>query len=438
VKYQLYDWETKAVLSKGIVERVTVGDSSITHYAKGRGTIEKSHECADHREAVDLILRTLLDPEIGILQSVQDIKAVGHRLVHGGEKLTQSVIVDDAAMEVFRRMSDLSPLHNPANIMGIEAARELLPRAPHCVSLDTAWHQTMPDYAYVYALPYRWYRDYGVRRYGFHGTSFLYVAKRASVLLGKNPFETNLILLHIGNGASANAVRSGVSVDTSMGMTPLEGLVMGTRSGDHDPAIGYYIMRKEGLEPERMDTILNKESGVLGITEEYTDRRDVMAARERGEPQAELAVEIESYRLKKYIGAYLAALGQLDAVVFTAGVGEMNPTIRLKSLEGMENLGIAVDREKNALSLCRNAETEISTDGSPVKVYVIPTDEELVMTEDAHALLQGTYDVHTRFSYSFQDPSYRNKEREEALQEDLKKQPKLADIIARPIPYRHA
>ncbi len=280
VKYQLYDWDNKEVRARGIVERVTVGGSFISHYAKGRETVTIEHDCPNHRVAIDLIIRTLLDPKIGALTDINDIKAVGHRLVHGGEKIAKSIVVDDAALRIFRDVADLSPLHNPANIMGIEAAREVLPRVPHTVSLDTAWHQTMPAKAYIYALPYKWYREYGVRRYGFHGTSFLYVAKRAAVLLGKSPFDCNLICMHIGNGASANAVMNGCSYDTSMGMTPLEGLVMGTRAGDHDPAIDFYIMRKEGVAPDILEGTLNKMSGIRGITEKYTDRRDVMKARE--------------------------------------------------------------------------------------------------------------------------------------------------------------
>jgi acetate kinase len=335
-------------------------------------------------------------------------------------------------LETFKALADLAPLHNPPNITGIEAAREVLPEVPHCAIMDTAWHQTMPPHAYIYALPYGWYEKYGVRRYGFHGTSFLYVAKRAAVLLGKDPFACNLILLHIGNGASANAVRKGISVDTSMGLTPLEGLVMGTRAGDHDPAIGYYIINKEGLAPKEVEQMLNKKSGILGITEIFTDRRDVETAAGKGDKRAKLAIEIESYRLKKYIGAYLAALGQVDALVFTAGVGERGPTIREKAVAGLEELGIKIDRRANEISRTRNAETLISTADSPVKIFVIPTDEELVMTEDTYALLQGTYKVHTQFTYSFQDPDYRNKERVTALEGELEKNPELAGIIASP------
>ena len=431
VKYQVYDWDQQEVMAKGAVERVTVGGSSIEHQVRGRPSVAIGKECGDHGDAIGLIIQCLLSEEIGCLDDIRKIQCVGHRLVHGGERFSKSLIVTEEAMEVFREVSDLSPLHNPANILGIEAAQRLIPGIPHTVSLDTAWHQTMPEHAYMYALPEQWYRKYGVRRYGFHGTSFLYTAKRAAVLLGKDPFDTNLIILHIGNGASANAVKNGVSVDTSMGMTPLEGLIMGTRSGDHDPAIDFYIMKKENSTPEQIDTILNKKSGILGITGSFTDRRDVIKAREEGNTKARLAVEMEAYRIKKYIGAYFAALGRVDAIVFTAGVGEMNPLIREKALNGLEEMGIVFDPNKNMLSVCRNAETDITAADSRVKVFVIPTDEELVMTEDAHGLLEGSYDIHTRFTYSFQLPDYANKGRNAALEHDLERKPELANIIAR-------
>jgi acetate kinase len=430
VKYQLYDWEKKEVLARGAVERVTVGGSFITHYARGKQTVTIEHDCPNHKVAIDLIIRTLLDPKIGAVTDINDIKAVGHRLVHGGEKITKSIVVDEAALKVFRAVSDLSPLHNPANIMGIEAAREVLPKVPHTVSLDTAWHQTMPGKAFIYALPYKWYREYGVRRYGFHGTSFLYTSKRAAVLLGRNPFECNLIVMHIGNGASANAVMKGCSYDTSMGMTPLEGLVMGTRSGDHDPAIDFYIMRKEGVSPDILDATLNKMSGIRGITEKFTDRRDVMKAMAEGDKLAALAVDIEAYRIRKYIGSYYAALGHVDAIVFTAGVGEMNAPVRELAVEGLAELGIEIDQARNAAAVTRNAETVISKDDSRVKIFVIPTDEELVMAEDAYALMAGTYDVHTNFTYSFQSPAYVNKERAAALTAELEKKPALKTCLA--------
>jgi acetate kinase len=433
LKYQLYRWEDRDVLASGVVERVTVGGSFINHYSKKSGKkTKREHDCPDHREAIELIVRTLMDPAIGAITSLSDIKAVGHRVVHGGDRFAKSVIIDDAALAAFRDLSDLAPLHNPPNITGIEAARAVLPGVPHCAIMDTAWHQTMPPAAYLYALPYAWYENYRVRRYGFHGTSFLYVAKRAAVLLGKDPFATNLVCFHIGNGSSANAVKNGVSVDTSMGFTPLEGLVMGTRAGDHDAAIGFYMMRKEGLRPEAMDNILNRKSGVLGITDKYTDRRDIETGACAGDERCQLAMDMEGYRLKKYLGSYYAALGRVDAVVFTAGVGERGPLMREKCLEGLENLGIVLDKRKNEISMTRNAETDITGPGSRVRIFVIPTDEELVMTEDTQALMQGTYDIHTKFTYSFQSRDYVNRSREEMLRAEIAEKKSLAEVVARP------
>jgi len=315
--------------------------------------------------------------------------------------------------------------------MGIEAAQQLIPNIPHMAIMDTAWHQTMPNFSYIYALPYEWYEKDHIRRYGFHGTSLLYVAKRASVLLGKDPFKTNIVSAHIGNGVSFNAVKNGVSFDTSMGFTPLEGAVMGTRVGDHDVGIDLYMMEKLGLSPSEMNKILNKKSGVLGITGKYTDRRDIEIAAKKGDERAKLAIEIEGYRGKKYIGAYMAALGHTDAIVFTAGVGEMSPTIRNKMIQGLEEFGVIINKEKNELSRTRNTETDITGKDSKVKIFVIPTDEELVMTEDTVALLEGRYDVHTNFRYSFQDPHYVNKLREESFKKSLEKNPELAEIKAK-------
>ncbi|MFO8043446.1 MAG: acetate kinase [Alkalispirochaeta sp.] len=429
VKYQLFDWNHKAVLANGQVERVTQEGSRILHKVPGRDEHAVDHTCPDHTEAIRLILDTLVDPEVGAIADISEVKAVGHRVVHGGEKFAKSVIVDDSVIETFRSIQALAPLHNPANIQGIEAARAVLPDVTHCAIMDTAWHQTMPAHAYTYALPYAWYRDYGVRRYGFHGTSFLYTAKRAAVLLGKDPFETNLIIAHIGNGASMCAIKNGVSVDTSMGLTPLEGLVMGTRSGDIDPAIPFYMMNQAGYDPDDLERTLNKKSGVLGITEDLVDRRDIEIAAKKGNKQAALAIDVESYRIRKYIGAYAAAVGGVDAVVFTAGVGERGPLIREKALEGLGFMGITVDPEKNALSRTKNAETDISADDSPTRIFVIPTDEELVMTEDTYALMSGTYDVHTKFTYSFQAEDYINEERNGCLDEDFAKLQGLDRIV---------
>jgi acetate kinase len=365
-----------------------------------------------------------------VIRSLDQITAVGHRMVHGGERFAKSVEITDEAMAVFRELVDLAPLHNPPNILGVETGRALLPAVKHIAVMDTAWHQTMPDYAWLYALPYEWYERYGVRRYGFHGTSLLYVSRRAAVLLNRDPFACNLVLAHIGNGVSCNAVRLGVSCDTSMGLTPLEGLVMGTRAGDHDPAIDLYIMEKQGLSPAEMRALLNKKSGLLGITGSYIDRRDVMAGMARGEERARLAFEIETYRLRKYIGAYAAAMGRTDAIVFTAGVGEMGAEVRAKALEGLACMGVKLDPELNRLARSRYAEMEISTPDSDVKVYVIPTDEERVFIEDVVSFFERAPSGKARFTYRFQSPQYRNRLRDDAFAGECRKNPELRKAAA--------
>jgi len=430
LKYQLYNWKEKEILANGIVERIGIGDSFIKHTAGKKGKYKKNQECPTHKEAIELMLKTIMDKTYGVIGDLSDIKAAGHRVVHGGEEFSKSVLITDSVISAFKKVQDLSPLHNPANIMGIESAQKVLSNIPHCAIIDTAWHQTMPEEAYLYALPYEWYTKYGVRKYGFHGTSFLFTAKRAAVLLKRKTFDTNLIIAHIGNGSSINAVKNGVSVDTSMGLTPLEGLIMGTRCGDIDPAIPFYIMDKTKTSPEEMEKILNKKSGVFGITQKWIDRREIEIEAEKGNERAVLSEKMEAYRIRKYIGAYMAVLGRVDAVVFTAGVGEMGASIRKYVLSDMDEHGIILDPEKNKLAMTRNAETEISKDGSRTKIFVIPTDEELVMTEDTHALLEGRYDIHTNFTYSFQNKGYVNKERRRGLEEDLEKLPELKRILA--------
>jgi len=431
-KYQVYDWENKDVLAVGIVEKVTLGNSFISHKAKGREEVVFNHDCPTHTDAINLIIKTLTSRDNGVISDMSVIKAVGHRVVHGGDKFTKSVIVDSAAMEAFTAMQDLSPLHNPANIMGIEAARKVLPDVPHCATMDTAWHQTMPPESYLYAVPTEWYDKFSVRRYGFHGTSFLYTAKRAAVLLGQDPFKTNVIICHLGNGASINAVKDGCSFDTSMGITPLEGLVMGTRSGDVDPSLPFYVMRKTGMSAAEIESALNKKAGLLGLTGKFTDRRDIQAAAVSGDKQALRAQLIEAHRVKKYIGAYQAVLGRVDALVLTAGVGEFAWFMREKILSGLEGIGMVFDPVKNEIAKTRNTETLISKPESKIPIYIIPTDEELVMTEDAYALMKGTYDIHTKFTYSFQSKDYVNKGRAEGLQHDLVKNPGLIGIVTRP------
>lgn len=401
LKYQLFGWSKKEVIAKGVVERVTIGDSYLIHEVPGRETYREEYECPDHKVAIRLIIKTLTSKEHGVVEDLNSISAVGHRVVHGGEKFSSSVLITDEVLDAIRGVEHLAPLHNPANISGIEAARSGLPNVPHVAIFDTAFHQTMPKYAYTYPVPNDWYTKHGVRRYGFHGTSHLYVSKRTAALLGKEPENCRIVSMHIGNGVSHCAIDGGVSVDTSMGLTPLEGAVMGTRCGDIDPAIPGFIMEQEGLSGKEVDSLLNKNSGVLGITGKYTDRRDVIEGAESGDQSCQLAIEMEAYRLRKYIGSYAAALGGVDAAVFTAGVGEMSWLIREKAVEDLEFMGIELDKEVNRNIMTRKRETEISAPGSKVKVFVIPTDEELVFTEDVVAILEGTYADHMNFNYSF-------------------------------------
>jgi len=433
VKYMVYNWYRKQTLARGIVERVGMEESSCTHDLIGLRKINVAHECLNHYGAIELIIKMLNSSEHGVGRECR-ITAVGHRVVHGGEKFTRSVVIGKDTLKTFEELAALAPLHNPPNIIGIKAAMQLMPNVPHIAVMDTTWHQTMAAKQYIYALPYEWYEKHGVRRYGFHGTSFLYVTKRAAVLMGKDSFECNLISLHIGNGASANAVKRGVSFDTSMGFTPLEGLVMGTRAGDHDVAIELYMMQKLGYDYNEMDSILNKKSGLLGISGKYVDHRDVFDAAEKGDSRSALARDLEVYRIKKYIGAYFAALGHLDAVVWTAGVGELSDSLRAHVMNGLECVGIKYDKEKNKLAKSQNAEFNISAPDSRIQVLVIPTDEKLVMTEDVAALVQHRYDTHTKFRYSFEDAGYRNKTRDTEFAKELKDEPKMALALARPFP----
>jgi len=382
VKYKLFDWQKKELITKGLVERIGIEGGP-----------------SNHREALREVISKL----------DYKISAVGHRVVHGGEKFKSSVLIDDEVLEAIRGVQDLAPLHNPPNIAGIEAAKEVMPDVPQIAVFDTAFHQTMPEHSFLYPVPYEWYGMYGVRRYGFHGTSHLYVSRRAAVLLDKPPAETNLITMHIGNGVSITAVKEGISVDTSMGLTPLEGAVMGTRCGDIDPAIVLFMIEKEGFYAEEIDTILNKKSGLLGITGKYMDRRDIEKAATAGDRRSQLAIEIETYRLRKYIGAYLASLGKVDAIVFTAGAGELNWQLREGVLIELEHLGIKLDKDLNKKTRSREKETLISSKDSAIKVFVIPTDEEIVFIEDVVAILEGRYETHTHFKYSFENPNYKIK-----------------------------
>lgn len=402
VKYQVVSWKEHQVICKGVVERVGNESSFILHERPHMEIIKKEKACLNHRIAIQLIIETISSEEVGVIKDIHEIHAIGHRVVHGGDKFSKSVLIDDHVLASIREMQSLAPLHNPHNISGIDSAKTLLPHVPQVAVFDTAFHQTIPSHAYMYAIPYEWYTDHGARRYGFHGTSHLYVSKRAQKKLNKPVEKTCLITLHIGNGVSIAAVKGGVSVDTSMGFTPLEGAIMGTRSGDIDPAIVPYMAEKLHLSADTIVDILNKKSGLFGITGQYTDQRDVRKAATAGDVRCQLAIEMQCYRLKKYIGAYAAAMGGLDAVVFTAGVGENNPLIRAKTLEGLSFMGIEMDSSQNEFAVGQKEEIEITTPSSGVKVFVIPTNEEIVFIEDVIALLENRYDSHTRFTYSFE------------------------------------
>jgi acetate kinase len=427
----LYDYEKKETLTTGVVERVGI-EGSFIEFTTSKGKVTEKHQCPDHEVAFKLMVEKMTEKEYGIIGSMDEIAAVGHRVLHGGTKIKRSCAIDQEIIDLFKSLYDLGPLHMPPNVTGIVAARAVLPNVPHMAIMDTAFHQTMPAHTYMYALPYEWFEKYGIRRYGFHGTSHLYVSRRTSVLLGKAPKDTNVIVLHIGNGASACAIKDGKCYDTSMGLTPLEGLIMGTRSGDMDPAIINFIAEKEGKSTAEIDNILNKKSGLIGITGKYSDRRDVLTGANENDERCKLAIDMEAYRLKKYIGSYAAALGRVDAIVCTAGVGEMNTLIRQRALEGLEVFGIKIDPEKNAMSHTRNGETLISADDSKVKIFVIPTDEEIVFIEDVVALTSGTYKDPADFEYPFQKFEYANHQRDRAFAAECEKNPKLASIQAKP------
>ena len=385
IKYALYNMDTKEVMTSGGAERVGLDGAFVKVKLANGEKKQIMHDIPEHTEGVKFIFSLLTDPEIGVIKDLKEIDAVGHRMVHGGEKFNKSVVLTDEVLKVFEECSDLAPLHNPANLKGVKAVSELMPGLPQVGVFDTAFHQTMPDYAYMYALPYELYKKYGVRRYGFHGTSHRYVAKRVCDFLGVNPEDKKIITCHIGNGASIAAVDCGKCVDTSMGLTPLEGVMMGTRSGDIDGGAVAFLQKKLNLDADGISDLLNKKSGVLGITELSSDMREVEAACEKGEPKAVLAMKMYNYRIKKYIGAYAAAMGGVDIIVFTAGVGENQWSTRQESCEGLEFLGVEIDKELN--KGLRGVEKVISTANSKVTVCIIPTDEELMIATDTMNLL---------------------------------------------------
>ena len=385
LKYQLINMENEEVLAKGLAERIGIDGSRIKHKPTGKEDKVIEMPMPDHKVALEIILDALVDPAHGAIKSLEEISAVGHRVVHGGEKFASSVIIDDDVMDAMKKCIELAPLHNPPNIMGIEACKELMPNVPMVGVFDTAFHQTMPKTSYIYSLPYEMYEKYGIRRYGFHGTSHKYVSQRTAKMLGKNIEDINIITCHLGNGASITAIEGGKSIDTSMGLTPLEGLTMGTRCGDIDPAIITFIMEKENLDIDGINNLMNKKSGVLGISGVSSDFRDIEDAawKEKNE-RAQLALDIFSNKVKKYIGSYAAIMGGVDAIVFTAGLGENSPETREDVCKGLEFLGVNIDSEANKV---RGKETVISTEDSKVKVLVIPTNEELMIARDTKELI---------------------------------------------------
>ena len=386
LKYQLLNPETQEVLAKGLCERIGI-DGKFTYKPTGKEAVKEADVAMPtHSEAIQAVLNALVDPANGVITSMDEIGAVGHRVVHGGEKFASSVLITDEVMAAIEECNPLAPLHNPANIIGIKACQALMPNTPMVAVFDTAFHQTMPPVAYTYALPYEYYEQDKVRRYGFHGTSHKYVSQRAAAMLGKPIEELKLISCHLGNGSSVTAIDGGKSVDTSMGFTPLAGLPMGTRCGDIDAGILEYLMNKHGYNIDEMLSILNKKSGVLGISGVSSDFRDLEATAPQGNQRAQLALDSFDYNVKKLIGAYAAAMGGVDAIIFTAGVGENGPDTRANVVSGLEYMGVKLDAEKNNT---RGKEVDVATDDSKVRVLVIPTNEELMIAMDTAAIVKA-------------------------------------------------
>ena len=386
LKYQLISSDTEEVLAKGLCERIGIDGSAITHAPAGGEKITEEHPMPDHTEAVRLVIEKLTDDKVGVIKSLDEIDAVGHRIVHGGEKFASSVVITDEVQKAIEDCNDLAPLHNPANLIGVNSCKAIMPNVPMVAVFDTAFHQTMPKKAYLYGLPYEYYDKYKVRRYGFHGTSHDFVSKRAAQILGKNRDDLKIIVCHLGNGASISAVDHGKSVDTSMGLTPLEGLIMGTRSGDIDPAIVGFIAEKENMTAEEVINVCNKKSGVLGLSGGVSsDFRDLAAAADSGNEKAKDTLEAYAYRVAKYIGSYVMAMKGVDVVAFTAGVGENNQQMRADIGAYLEWLGTSIDPEKNKL---RGEEVILSKDTDKVVTMVVPTNEELAIARETVRLVK--------------------------------------------------
>ncbi len=387
LKYQLFDMTDESVLAKGRVERIGIEGSFLVHSATGKEEVELKSDMPDHKVAIKNVLNILTSSEHGVIKSFDEIDAVGHRVVHGGEDFSGSVMIDQAVKDALTRNIDLAPLHNPPNIQGIEASEANMPGVPNVGVFDTAFHATMPKKVYLYGLPYSLYEKYKIRRYGFHGTSHKYVSERVAQLMGKPYDQVKIITCHLGNGASMTAVKDGKSFDTSMGFTPLEGVMMGTRSGDFDPAVVPYVMNKENLSTNDLNNLLNKKSGIQGVTGISSDMRDIEDGIKDGNEMAILGMDMYEYRIRKYIGAYAAAMNGVDAIVFTAGVGENSAILRSMLCQNLGYLGIEIDEELNANRKIK--EKEISTKNSKVRVFVIPTNEELVIARDTYQIVKN-------------------------------------------------
>lgn len=377
LKYQVFDMDNEEVLSKGIVERIGIKGSRVKHEGNGQ---KRAYESIikDHTQAIERVFDLIKDEEVGVIKSLDEITAIGHRVLHGGEELSDSIIIDEHVKEVIREYVKFGPLHNPANLMGIEACEKIAPGKPNVAVFDTAFHQSMPAMNYMYGIPYEYYEKYRIRKFGFHGTSHKYITKRTAELLEKPENEVNLITIHLGNGSSLAAVKNGKCFDTSMGLTPLEGLIMGTRCGDLDPTVITFLMEEEGFKPGEMNTILNKQSGVLGVSQMSSDFRDLEDAAAEGNERAKLALDMFIQRVKRYFGSYMVELGHVDAICFAGGIGENSGEMRANILAGLEEFGIIIDPERNDT----REEALVSTDDSRIKVFVVPTNEELMIARD--------------------------------------------------------
>ena len=390
VKYQLINMENETVLAKGQADRIGIDGGNFKQKVDGREDYKINIQMKNHSEAISLVLDTLTSKENGVISSLSEISAVGHRVLHGGEKFSGSVVVDDGVIAAIEECCELGPLHNPHNLTGIKVCEKLMPGVPQVAVFDTGFHQTMPDYAYLYALPYEYYEKYHIRRYGFHGTSHRYVSMRAAAMLGKKPEDLKIVTCHLGNGSSIAAVKGGKCFDTTMGLTPLEGIIMGTRCGSIDPAIVPLLMKKENLTPDEIDTIMNKKSGILGVTGGATsDNRDIEEGAKAGNKRYQLVESMLVHQLTKYIGGYAAAMGGVDAIVFAGGIGENNPQYRTRVAENLAFLGVKIDEELNQKAKRTSVEYDISAKDAKVRMLVIPTNEELMIAKDTMELVSN-------------------------------------------------